>query len=550
MGAFDWVEGAGNAAGEVVGVHGLGTRAMDAASELESQITGDESRADIRARDEASARAQAAGNAARDGIYGEQSGLQGQVQDGFDPTCVRDFENFDGMNHAAMRTAADTMNEGSIRDSAATWRQQGDLVEGHFIAFRNTLGSTIADGWEGAAAAAATTTSSRYANHGASLGSAFTLSASKMEEAATGAGQTNLMVPPVVEFNPRQAAATAVLLTLSGRGGPVDAVQQQSNAAEAARLQAVRVMTSVYVPVYAQADAGVPTFATPRSAVNPHVVAPPNPDVPGAPTPLLHEVAGPRGGPVTAGDDSAPWSRGDRTPAVGPHAPAGPVAPGTTAGPGATAPAASVGSAGFSAPGYGAGGFGPGGRGGGAGGNGAGAGAGGVGAGGYEPAGYGTAGSGAGGGGRAGSGRGGGYGSGGSGAGGHGAGAGAGGSGAGRGGGGYGSGGSGVGGHGSSGGGGGAGSGSAGGRGVGAGALGAGGITGAGEAGVSGAGTSAGAGAAGRSGPSGMGGMGAGRGGQGEQDNEHNTPSYLITDEHGSEIVGVLPAVAPAVIGE
>jgi hypothetical protein len=46
------------------------------------------------------------------------------------------------------------------------------------------------------------------------------------------------------------------------------------------------------------------------------------------------------------------------------------------------------------------------------------------------------------------------------------------------------------------------------------------------------------------------GGMGGGGAGKGDDDYEHNTPSYLITQEHGSEIVGELPRVSPAVIGE
>jgi len=55
--------------------------------------------------------------------------------------------------------------------------------------------------------------------------------------------------------------------------------------------------------------------------------------------------------------------------------------------------------------------------------------------------------------------------------------------------------------------------------------------------------------AAGRGVGTGM--MGApARGAGGGDDLEHNTPSYLITQEHGSEIVGALPLVAPPVIGE
>lgn len=57
-------------------------------------------------------------------------------------------------------------------------------------------------------------------------------------------------------------------------------------------------------------------------------------------------------------------------------------------------------------------------------------------------------------------------------------------------------------------------------------------------------------GSGGARGAGGMGGMGPGGGrGRGEDDYEHNTPSYLITEEHGSEIVGDLPPVSPPVIG-
>ena len=229
MGLGDIIEGAGNAAGGLVGNDHLGSQAMDGLSELDSRITGDPSRAALRAQQQAYAAAQQQGNADRAGIYSEQSGLQGQVRDGFDPTSISDVENFDSMDHQAIRTAADGMNEGAIRFSASAWRNIGGQVEDHFTELRQTLGSTIANGWEGQAASSASTTSARYADHGASLGPAFALTATKMEEAATGAGQTNLMVPPVVPYNPRKAVVDGVVGVLSG-GGPDDGVQRQQAA--------------------------------------------------------------------------------------------------------------------------------------------------------------------------------------------------------------------------------------------------------------------------------------------------------------------------------
>lgn len=47
----------------------------------------------------------------------------------------------------------------------------------------------------------------------------------------------------------------------------------------------------------------------------------------------------------------------------------------------------------------------------------------------------------------------------------------------------------------------------------------------------------------------GMMGAGGARGAGGDDDTEHQTPGYLITLENGNELIGKMPAVAPAVIG-
>jgi len=66
-----------------------------------------------------------------------------------------------------------------------------------------------------------------------------------------------------------------------------------------------------------------------------------------------------------------------------------------------------------------------------------------------------------------------------------------------------------------------------------------------------GGGSSAGAAGRGGAGAGAMGGMGAGAAkGQGGEDIERNTPSYLINEDNGNEIVGDLGLVTPPVIGE
>jgi hypothetical protein len=46
-----------------------------------------------------------------------------------------------------------------------------------------------------------------------------------------------------------------------------------------------------------------------------------------------------------------------------------------------------------------------------------------------------------------------------------------------------------------------------------------------------------------------MGAMGAGRG-AGASDNQHETADYLVTELNGNQIIGDIPDVAPAVLGE
>lgn len=80
---------------------------------------------------------------------------------------------------------------------------------------------------------------------------------------------------------------------------------------------------------------------------------------------------------------------------------------------------------------------------------------------------------------------------------------------------------------------------------------GGGGLAGGGRGGVNGTGGTSATGAqSGRGAMGGVGGMAPGRGQGQDEDNVHDTPGYLVTVENGNALIGDLPMVSPAVLGE
>jgi len=562
---------------------GLLDWAEDKVSEGYRDVVGGQNREQVREQQQGYDLAQHEGNTARDQIYAEQSRLKSGISGGTDPLAIQNRDNFDSWEHARIKDMTDKIDSGGMHALGQGMSSTGAAMAGDFTDLHNTLTQTVAGGWRGGAADAATKSSKHYSQQGQDFGNAIDLTGTKVSEAATGAEQTRNMMPPPKDFSFREAAISSLANPIAGAND----IFQQKQAQNAAHAEAVRVMNTVYTPVYVQSDSGVPTFTAPTAMPGTGVAPAPSPPPVVAsplPPPSTRPPVGPdqRGGPG-AGGNNGQWSSpagvnapGDHTPSgsvagagaagtdgpgssVGGPGHGGPVYPGdggrAGAGAGSNSPgagAAAGGSPGDGSgdggyPGAGTGGFGnvaasnfapdptmsPGSLGGPAGGSAGGYGAGGYGAGGYGAGGYGTGGYGAGSG----------VGTGALGAIGYGAGRAAGYEGASFG-----------------------PSGSGGSAGYGSGAAGsAGGNAGGGAMGrgaTSGVGSSRGAAAeagaargaggstsSGGRGAGGMGGMGGGRG-KGDDDYEHNTPSYLITQEHGSEIVGELPLVSPPVIGE
>ena len=504
------------------------------------------------AQERAAAAAGAAGNSARSEVYGQQAQLRADLPYGTDPASITIVDSWASWSHPQIKAMVDGLGSGTLHDAALGWETLGKSIVSTFGEFKAEMAQIVTTGWEGQAADAATASTTSYAERAASLGTAARYMGTKVTEAATGAEQTRAMVPEPVSFSVSEGLLTALANPVLGAAD----IYKQRTAQTEAHAAAVRVMTSVYTPVYQQSDAGIPTLdSSSSSSTQPGApaptapgpgVSPPNQTAPGTGNP-------PRGATHLSWTGSTPSSPSGTMPSnpadPGPSGPAAAPLPGAASTPSTptgppggqwqpvdpaplqstTVPPAQIGSAGWTPPVSAAGSVG------GSSGYGFGE-SGGPGAGGLGGSGHGSTGSGAYGSGRYGSGASGysstgsggsarsGYGRGGSGGGAYGSGAGAG------------AGGSGPGGF---------GSGPGGSTGAGAVGAGAGGGSGAGAGSTVAGGAAAGArGAAG-------GGMGAGgRGARGEEDFEHDTPSYLITQENGSELVGELPKVAPAVIGE
>lgn len=531
--------------------------------------------------------------------------LSAQTSGDTDPAAIQDKDNWDSWDHAAIKNLANELTSGAVHDMSLGMNTLGNGLAADFQGFNSGMQQIISAGWTGKAASAASASTLDYTDQAEEFGRAVELTGAKMSEAANAATSTKAAVPEPVAFSVREATLASIASPLAGA---ID-VFKQKQAQSTAHTEAVHVMNTVYTPGYVQGDTGVPTYVPPTATSaggdpggsdrTQQVVATPQPGDTRGGGPGAGDAYRPQSSldPGDAGSGASGGSGGANIgPGSGGSDPGRPGVDGTVGGPG---PGPGHATPGHGAPGHGdqvnggqgVGGQHPGGQG--SGGDGVPGGGGaypsqagvsasvsaGVGTdaadyGGAIPGGYGNTSAASAGidptlaanryGTAGGYGAGSGFGSGGVG----------GLSSGGVGSGGFGSGGVGSGGLGAIGYG-----GSAGGAGYegasfgptgsgGAGAYGSGGGSGAGNGPLSRGATSgignsvsaaeaaaargtgaAGSGARGGAGMGGMGGMGAGRG-KGADDYEHDTPSYLITQEHGSEIVGELPRVSPPVIGE
>lgn len=199
--------------------------------------------------------AQDLGNAQRDAVYGTQDELRGRFTGGWDAEQFVE-ESFDSMSHEQIMASVNRMNPAAVAASAQGWTAIGSALAEGLDGFKAAILAEIGAGWEGEAAASATGATADYVRASDELAAAGSLVGSKVDEAATGITQVKATVPP-----PQHTSLVESLFDLvSPETALIKAMLHDRNEA---REQAVQVMKSVYSPVMRQADQRVPTLPSP-----------------------------------------------------------------------------------------------------------------------------------------------------------------------------------------------------------------------------------------------------------------------------------------------
>ncbi|MEU5841557.1 hypothetical protein [Rhodococcus sp. NPDC047139] len=181
--------------------------------------------------------------------------LAARVDAGVDPEYIAAFENFHGMDHAAIYRLAQSISPVAMTTLATEW---ADLGKGFsFTVAWGTLmiRKLISQHWEGAAADAATKATLLFGESAQQLSDAARATSEKLRIAAEVGERVRSSVPP-------PSANTSLLMyALDPTAGAAAARQE-----EAVRAQAVRVMEALYKPYYRDSGTAVPVLPSPYAA--------------------------------------------------------------------------------------------------------------------------------------------------------------------------------------------------------------------------------------------------------------------------------------------
>ncbi|MFC4123646.1 hypothetical protein [Nocardia rhizosphaerae] len=266
---------------------------------------------------------------------------------------------------AELRAKVDKIDLTAVNDLIAAWNEIATRNSTSLDEFRKQITRGMSpEVWSGAAASAAAQTVAAYDATGQRVSTAAALTRAKLDELRTGLEPTKRLVP----FEPEHRSGLENLGGLfTGRTWRNDDVAQEN-----ARVEAVRVLETVYAPVIHESDDRVPVIPVPKAvddggdpgvtngSTGPGVNSNPVSSDPGGPaattpaatTPAEDDTAGDES-PITddsttetsASEDTA--SEGSTTPqSTDPTATAPASTAPTSAGPGAGSPAGAPGGSG------------------------------------------------------------------------------------------------------------------------------------------------------------------------------------------------------------
>ncbi|MGF0317788.1 hypothetical protein [Nocardia fluminea] len=180
---------------------------------------------------------------------------------GFDgdyrPTMVTKNDSFTG-TVAELRDKVDKIDLDAVNDLITAWNEISTRNSTSLDEFRKQITRGMSpDVWAGSAATAAAQTVAAYDATGKKVTTAAALTATKLDELRTGLEPTKRLVPHEPEH---RSGLDNVGALLTGRGWRDDDVAQEN-----ARVEAVRILQTVYAPVIYESDTKVPVIPIPKT---------------------------------------------------------------------------------------------------------------------------------------------------------------------------------------------------------------------------------------------------------------------------------------------
>lgn len=183
---------------------------------------------------------------------------------GFDgdyrPTVVTKNDAFPG-TVAELRAKVDKIDLEAVNGLIGAWNEISVRNSTSLDEFRKQLARGMSpDIWAGSAANAAAQTVAAYDLTGKKVSTAAALTATKLDELRTGLEPTKRLVPHEPES---RSGLDNVGALFTGRVWRNDDVAQEN-----ARVEAVRILQTVYAPVIYESDARVPVIPVPKAVEN------------------------------------------------------------------------------------------------------------------------------------------------------------------------------------------------------------------------------------------------------------------------------------------
>ncbi|MFC9474707.1 hypothetical protein ACFTS5_21195 [Nocardia sp. NPDC056952] len=180
---------------------------------------------------------------------------------GFDgdyrPTVVTRNDLFPGTVEE-LRAKVDKIDLNAVNDLIGAWNEISTRNSTSLDEFRKQITRGMSpDVWAGSAASAAAQTVAAYDTTGKKVTTAAALTSTKLDELRTGLEPTKRLVPHEPEH---RSGLDNVGALLTGRGWRNDDVAQEN-----ARVEAVRILQTVYAPVIYESDNKVPVIPIPKT---------------------------------------------------------------------------------------------------------------------------------------------------------------------------------------------------------------------------------------------------------------------------------------------